>query len=136
MKGMFSSHIELGAKVLDLHLKRQNVVMSNLANIETPNYKPLDLKWEKELQAALDLDARGKMARTSQEHMPVVFNPNTFGAEWEKQFRPHMVKGEDSVDLDTEMAKLSKNTLMYNAMSTIIKKNFEGLNTIITEGKK
>lgn len=136
MKGLFSSHLELGAKVLDLHMKRQNVVMSNLANIETPNYKPLEVHWEKELQAALDLDARGKMTKTQSDHLPSVFNSKTFGPEWDKAFRPHMVKGDDSVDLDEEMAKLSKNTLMYNAMSTIIKKNFEGLTTIISEGKK
>ena len=46
-----------------------------------------------------------------------------------------MVKGEDSVDLDKEMAKLSKNTLMYNALTTIIKKNFEGMTKVISEGK-
>lgn len=136
MKGLFSSHIELTGKVMDLRMKRQNVVMSNLANIETPNYKPLEVEWESQLQAALGNDARGKMARTKQDHLPAVFHPQTFNADWEKAFQPHEIPGDDSVDMDKEMAKLSKNTLMYNAMSTIIKKNFEGLKTIIMEGKK
>ncbi len=135
MKGLFSNHIQLTGKVLDLRMKRQNVVMSNMANIDTPKYKPLEIEWEGELQAALGLDARGKLTRTSQEHLPSVFNPETFGPEWHKAFRPHMVKGEDSVDLDKEMAKLSKNTLMYNALTTIIKKNFEGMTKVISEGK-
>ena len=60
MKGLFSNHIQLTGKVLDLRMKRQNVVMSNMANIDTPKYKPLEIEWEGELQAALGLDARGK----------------------------------------------------------------------------
>ncbi len=136
MKGLFSSHIQLVGKVMDMQLQRQNVVMSNLANISTPNYKALNLEWEQELQAALGLDARGKMTQTNQQHLPSVFKADTFGPEFEKAFRPHIVKGDDSVDLDKEMAKLSKNTLMYNAMSTIIKRNFEGLSKIIADGGK
>lgn len=135
MKGMFSNHIELTGKVLDLRMKRQNVVMSNLANIDTPNYKPLEIEWEGQLQSALNNDAKGKMARTKSDHMPSVFNPETFGADFQKAFQPHEVPGDDSVDMDKEMAKLSKNTLMYNALTTIIKKNFEGMKTVIREGK-
>ena len=40
MKSMFNSQIGLVSRVMDMQLQRQNVITSNLANVETPNYKP------------------------------------------------------------------------------------------------
>jgi flagellar basal-body rod protein FlgB len=136
MKSLFDANIALTGRVLDLRSERQNVVMSNLANIKTPGYKALELKWEDELQAALGRDAKGKLSTTSEQHLPAVFNAKTFNGEGLHAFQPHTVKGMDSVDLDKEMAKMSKNTLMYNALVTVVKSNFEGLKTVITEGSK
>lgn len=70
MKGLFNSQIGLVSRVMDMQLKRQNVITSNLANLETPNYKPRELAFEEELQSALGLDMRGRMSTTSQGHMP------------------------------------------------------------------
>ncbi|GFM34834.1 flagellar basal body rod protein FlgB [Desulfovibrio subterraneus] len=136
MKSLFSSHMAITEKVLDMQLKRQNVVMSNLANLKTPGYKERTLEFEEDLQKALNLDAQGKMTRTAGSHMPAVFNPDNFGPEWDKVFKPRVVHGEDQVDIDKEMAKMAKNNMRYNALATILKGNFEGLNKIITEGQK
>jgi flagellar basal-body rod protein FlgB len=134
MKSLFETHVNLVGKVMDMQLKRQNVIMSNLANVRTPGYKPRVLEFEKELQASLGLDARGKLSRTAPGHMPSVFDPETFGPEWDKKFIPREVHGEDRVDLDKEMALMAKTSLNYNALTTVIKSNFEGLKQIITEG--
>jgi flagellar basal-body rod protein FlgB len=134
MKSLFESHVNLVGKVMDMQLKRQNVVMSNLANVRTPGYKPRVLEFEKELQASLGLDARGKLSHTAAGHIPSVFDPETFGPEWDKKFVPREVHGEDRVDLDKEMALMAKTSLNYNALSTVIKSNFDGLKQIITEG--
>ncbi|MCR4666026.1 MAG: flagellar basal body rod protein FlgB [Desulfovibrio sp.] len=136
MKGLFSSQIGLVGRVLDMQLQRQNVITGNLANIETPNYKPRELAFEQELQAAMGFDQRGRMSLTQQGHMPVSFNPDTFGPEWEKQFKPRQIHGEDRVNLDKEMAKLAKCNLHYNALTQIMTKQFEGINTIIMDGKQ
>lgn len=136
MKSLFEGHILLTGKVLDMRLARQNVVMSNLANITTPKYKARRLEFEQDLQSALNRDARGKMTRTEGGHMPSVFDAETFGPDLIKGFKHRVIHGEDNVDLDKEMAVMAKNTLMYNALSTVLKKNFEGLNTVISEGAK
>jgi flagellar basal-body rod protein FlgB len=135
MKSLFSDHMNLTAKVMDMRLERQNVVMSNMANIRTPGYKPRRLEFEEDLQKALGLDVKGKMAVTDRRHTPMVFNPDSFDADWHKEFKPRTVHGEDRVDLDKEMAHMAKNTMMYNALATVLKKNFTGLSTIITEAK-
>ena len=66
MKSMFNSQIGLVSRVMDMQLQRQNVITSNLANVETPNYKPRELAFEKELQSALGLDMKGRMSATSE----------------------------------------------------------------------
>lgn len=40
MKSMFNMQMGLVGKVMDMQLQRQNVIAGNIANVETPNYKP------------------------------------------------------------------------------------------------
>lgn len=136
MKGLFSTQMHLVGKVMDMQLQRQNVISSNMANVNTPKYKPRELEFENELQKALGLDMQGTLSRTSQEHMPTAFNPKGFQPEWFKQFKPRDIHGEDRVNLDKEMVKLAKNQLHYTALSQIITKNFEGVKNIIQEGRQ
>lgn len=136
MKSLFEPHVRLVANVMDMQLQRQNVIMGNIANVNTPKYKPRELQFEEELQKALNLDARGKVTRTDGAHMPAAFDPDTFGPEWYKQFTPRTVHGEDRVNLDKEMVKMTKNNLQYTALSQVTKSSFEGVKTIIMEGSK
>jgi flagellar basal-body rod protein FlgB len=137
MKNLFGSHIQLTGKVLDIRLLRQNVVMSNLANIKTPDYKARRLEFEEDLQSALNLDAKGKMTRTSEKHVPTVFDAQSFGPDLEKDIiKTRIIHGEDNVDMDKEMSRMAKNTLMYNALTTVLHKNFQGLTSIIQEGQR
>ena len=136
MKSLFETHLNLVGRVMDMQLQRQNVVMSNVANVKTPGYKPLKVEFEEQLQAALNTDTRGKLSRTDAHHMPAAFDPESFGPEWEKAFKPRVVHGEDRVNLDKEMAAMAKTTLQYNAMTTVIKSGFDGIKTIIQEGAK
>ena len=136
MKELFEPHIHLVGKVMDLRLQRQNVVMANVANVNTPKYKARKLAFEEDLQSALQLDAKGKMTRTSAMHMPSEFDVNGFAGKGVTDFKPRLVHGEDVVDLDKEMGVMAKNGLMYNALSDIIAKNLSGLQTVIMEGSK
>ncbi len=136
MKGLYSSQINLVGKVLDMQLQRQNVINSNLANVNTPKYKPRELEFEDELQKALGLDMKGNMTCTSGAHMPTTFSVGSFSPEWFQQFKPREVHGEDRVNLDKEMTKLAKNQLHYTALTQVIQKNFEGIKTVIMEAKQ
>lgn len=136
MKSLFDSNVHLTAKVMDMRLMRQNVVMSNLANITTEGYKARRLEFEQDLQSALNRDAKGKMTRTEGDHIPSVFTSETFGPDMLKGFKHRMIHGQDNVDLDREMATMAKNTMMYNALTTVLKKGFEGVNTVIAEASK
>lgn len=136
MKSLFEPHVNMIGKVMDMQLQRQNVIMSNIANVNTPQYKTRTLEFEGELQKALGLDMRGRMTRTSEAHMPVAFDPNGFGPDLEKSIKPRVAHGEDRVNMDKEMVKMAKNTLQYNALAQVIKGNLDGIKTAIMEGSK
>ena len=136
MKSIFPEDSDLLGKVLDLRLQRQNVVMSNVANMDIPAYKARRLEFEKELQSAMNLDARGKLTKTSDGHVPAVFSPDGFQGDLSEKWKPRVVAGLDAVDLDKEMAVMAKNTLMYNALSDLARRSFEGMQKVITEGGK
>lgn len=136
MKELFEQNIHLVGKVMDLRLQRQNVVMANVANVNTPKYKARKLAFEEDLQSALQLDAKGRMTRTSKMHMPAEFDVNGVQGKGIADFKPRTVYGEDVVDLDKEMTAMAKNSMMYNALTDIIAKNFTGLQTVIQEGGK
>lgn len=135
MPGLFGQHIQVTEKAMDLRLQRQNLVTANVANINTPGYKARRLEFEKQMQHALDLDATGRMTRTSGEHLPSVFHTSTFKGDITSKFEPRIIYGEDSVDIDKEMSELAKNSQMYSALAQIIRKNFTGMQKVIMASK-
>ena len=136
MKSLYSDHLELTAKVMDFQLQRQNIVSANLANINTPGYKARRLEFEKDLQAALGLSDSGAMARTHPDHFPAPFSPDQSASSVTKSLTPRVVQGVDNVDLDTEMAAMAKNNLMYSTLTTNMQKNFAGMKQVIQDGGK
>lgn len=136
MKSIFENHINLTAKVLDLRLERQNVVVGNITNVNTPQYKARRLEFEDKLQQALAQDTAGQVTRTQSGHMPSTFNVDSFTGDGVKEFKPRYVYGEDSVDLEKEMATMAKNAMLYNALAEVINKNFTGIQKAIQEGSK
>ena len=136
MKGLFGSHIELTGKVLDMRLQRQNLVSSNLANVNTPGYKEKRLEFEEDLQKAMGLDAKGKMTKTSKMHIPTTFNADKFEGDVITKFEPRVIHGENRVDMDKEMVAMAKNTMYYNALSQVIGKSFQGMTKVIQSGAR
>jgi len=121
---------------MDLRLQRQNLVTANIANVNTPGYKARSLEFEDKLQSALNHNSLGKMTRTEDGHMPTKFSPTGFKGDSLKELKAREIYGQDAVDLDKEMAENAKNTMIYNALTSVIKKNFQGMQKIIQEGTK
>ena len=137
MQDFYGQNAALIGKVMDLRLERQNLVMSNLANINIPGYKARSLEFEKELQNAVGSpDMKANMTRTASGHVPGNYDPETYQENVLKEFKPRTIYGADAVDMDKEMATMGKNSLMYNALTTIMQKNFDGIKTAISEGGK
>jgi len=120
---------------------RQDMIASNIANADTPNYKPRDISFEQALvakKAAIlkDDSHQLKMAQTSSGHLKpqaekASYIPTTF-------FRDgHMARNDgNSVDIDVETTEMSKNSVMFNALVGALKKDSMIFKSVIEASQK
>ena len=136
-QGMFGGPFFTIEKVLGLRSFKHNLIVSNIANADTPNYKAFDLLLEQEMERVLQTNRNSDLMRTQPGHLPVRegnlegLKPKIFAVP---QLSPR-VDG-NTVDIDKMMAKLAENSLMYNALAQILSKKFAGLKYAIQEGKR
>jgi len=137
MPDIYGANADLLGKVLDLRIERQNLVMSNLANVNIPGYKARSMDFERELQSAMGTqEMKDALTRTNAAHVPGNYDVNGYQGGVLKEFKPRTIYGADAVDLDKEMTAMAKNSLMYNSLTMLTQKNFEGINKVIADGGK
>jgi flagellar basal-body rod protein FlgB len=134
---IFGGTLSTLEKALDLRSIKHNLIVSNIANVDTPNYKAFDLIVEEELGKALKAKSNAGIRRTQNGHLPVRATRRGYATP-KMVAEPQLSLRADgnSVDIDTMMAKLAENNLMYNAMAQIIAKKFSGLKYVIQEGRR
>ena len=98
---------------------RQEIIANNIANVNTPNYRKSVVNFEDMLARELygeEPDGKLKMTRTHDRHLPA--EPLNYHAEPSiLQDNTTIMRVDDNnVDIDVEMATLSKNQLYYNAV--------------------
>lgn len=117
-------------RTLDLALgaagKRQEVLANNLANVNTPGYKRLDVNFDAELAKALDAKRSGDDGDAISSLRPTV----------SADASAISVRADgNSVDVDQEMAFLAENNIRYNALVQLSAKKLEGLKYVIADGR-
>ena len=137
---MSSKSMGLAKAALDYRSMRQDMIASNIANADTPNYKPRDVSFENALRAEqnklFDKTPKLEMAVTDAKHIPLTDTQNSTKAT--TFFRDgHMARNDgNSVDLDVETTEMSKNSIMYNAMLGAIKKEAMIFRSVIEASQK
>ncbi len=134
--GLFGKTISLMEKVLDLRSAKHNVIASNIANVDTPNYRSFNLIVEEELKKTKGHSGLIPIEKTHPMHL----SNNAAGlnsVQYKLTESPNVtLRGDrNSVDLDKEMAKMTENNIMFNALTQIIARKFEGLKSVIHGGK-
>lgn len=132
--GIFSKTVEILGKSIDLRAKQQNLISSNIANAETPNYVPKALSFEDELQGALKEAATETHSQANSHHFPLKgVNSRIQSVTGRVVETPSKTPGKDgnAVELEGEMSRMMENQIMYNASVQILAKKFEGLRTAI-----
>lgn len=119
---------------LDYHLERHNVLSSNVAHVDTPGYRPVDL--ERVEQASFAGTLALALARTSAAHIPGgaagatpvtgrVFSDLTAGAGSDGNY----------VSLDREAAKVAANHLRYDVVSAVVQSELRQLRFAVSDAK-
>ena len=126
--------IESLHRALDYHLERHNVLMSNVAHVDTPGYKPLDISRVEDggFEAALGV----AMKRTEPGHLasPDADVASTTGELFED---PAAGAGRDGnyVSLDREASKVAANQIRYDVVSAIASAELRQLSFAANDGK-
>ncbi len=119
----------LMAEALDYRSMRQDLISSNIANVDTPGYKARDIAFgdvlaQKSARIFHDADTQTlQLAQTDPRHLPAPQNGRTERAEI--FFRDgHLARNDgNTVDLDIETSEMAKNSVMYNAIIAAMKKD-------------
>jgi len=111
LDNLFDSHSE----ALKLRSYRQQLLASNIANADTPNYKAVDIDFGSELKRMM-AGAGGAVqpATTNPRHLAGT-NANPFGAQI--LYRTDVQGNIDgnTVNMDMERAQFAENALRYEA---------------------
>lgn len=112
---------------LDVSQKRQNILSSNVANIETPNYTPKDVDFDEALKGRVEKVVN--MDGTTTRH----FEPKADPEPVDTFRRPDKAPGPDgnSVDLDTQMARVAQNSMLYSGTTKVISKKLATLKYVV-----
>lgn len=127
------NNINFYKKALDGTWDRQKAISSNIANVNTPNYKRKYTTFEEQLKNKID-DGRLKLTTTHEKHIgnkESEFSPKTLVDRADS----HRIDG-NNVNIDIESTNLAKNNIMYDAISRQLSGEFEKIKNVITEGSK
>ena len=124
MSVLFDNTVDSLSKSLDLYLMRHGVITENIANSETPYFKARKVDFENELSKAIESESNGSAPGSIHQVQAKVYED------------PDAEMGQDlnTVDMDREMASLTKNDLKYSAATQAIQKKFALLKFAATDG--
>lgn len=125
---LFGGHYPLLKQALHACALRQEAIAHNIANVNTPGYRRIDVSFEQFLRAAQSTplrttDPRQYALPPSQSAYPQV----------EIEDAPMRLDG-NTVDIDYEMAQLAENQIRFQALSQLVNGRYQSLKLVITGG--
>jgi len=113
--------------------QRQQIVASNLANIDTPGYKTKDISFHATMEELL-AENSGSLRTERPEHHKGAIQVFAHVQAFEVQGLP-MREDQNNVDIDREMLKLSQTSFAYSLISQMLRGKFRTIASSIYEGK-
>ena len=120
---------------------QHEVIAHNIANVDTPGFKRSEVLFSDRLASALAAQAGSRDSLhgtvTDARHIPIgdVPPPEDVRAGVVVRAETSLRPDGNNVDLDSEMVRLSGNTLTYQSLAQIVRMQLGRLRTAITEGR-
>jgi len=108
---------------------RHKVIANNLANLDTPGYKGLDISFREQLESFMEMAGRKthnpSVSRSASLPPPTLkFAPDIYSS-WPCIDR-------NTVDTDQELSKMSQNTILHNACLQLLNNKYRILKSAIS----
>ncbi|GAN34069.1 MAG: flagellar basal body rod protein FlgB [Candidatus Brocadia sp. AMX2] len=116
--------INLLEKMLDVSAIKHKVIANNIANINTPGYKKMEVSFAEQLEKVIKDNSMNKF--DSLQPKIVLSKEDANGT----------VRNDgNNVDMDKEVSSLMKNTLSYNIYTQLLAKKMESLKSAIENSR-
>ena len=120
---------------LNFRAERQKVISSNLANVNTPNYKTKDLVFDEQLNLATKNSLQ--MSQTNNKHMRNIDPTSNLSNPRLLEVKGLQEQNDgNNVNLDSQMSEQSKNKVLFDAIQSSIKKDSRLFRSVIDASGK
>ena len=136
MIGKLDNFLRFNETALSLRSQRQQLLASNIANADTPNYKARDIDFSAALQGALarNTPPAGVLKATAPTHLGgAAGNPDILPNGTPVQYRGTVQGAVDgnTVDMDVERNQFTDNAIRYEAGISLINSQIRGMMTAL-----
>ncbi len=134
MLSKLDQHFDFPTQALKLRSFRQQLLASNIANADTPNYKAVDINFEQELKRITSQRSGNLKLETTNRNHQQSNSGNSLGAKplYRTSTEPNI--DGNTVNLDVERAKLAENAFRYEFNVRAVSGRVRGLLTAIRGG--
>lgn len=121
---MYGNTMNVLKRALDYGSANQQIISGNMANVDTPGYRQMSLTFDEELLKAETTSANTSLKQTDSLHIAGSAESGISGFSVE-------TKETAGIDMDTEMADMAKNDLLYEANTRLLTKELLALKAAI-----
>jgi len=114
-------------KALDLTWRRNQAIVSNIANAETPQYRAVDLDFAGELERAFQA-VPSTLFKTNERHLDV---GSQGGAHLVPTYSGVTKQDGNNVDIDIQMGRLAHNSGAYSTAANLLRRKLAMLKIIV-----
>jgi flagellar basal-body rod protein FlgB len=120
-------------KVVALHQERHEILASNIANADTPNYKARDIDFASELKKAVEGERRTSteglaLERTSVRHIAGQAEPlSSLDDNLMYRIPAQPSLDANTVEMDQERTQFLDNAMRYRIGLTLVNRRIQGL---------
>jgi len=125
---MFNSLFYTIPAAMNATMLREKIIAHNIANVETPGYKRMDVIFEDELRKVLESNDL-KLKTDSEKHISNF--PTSISPKIVTQSNTSITNDKNNVDIDYEINLLVQNTLRYQVLSRLMSMNIDRYNTAL-----
>ena len=122
-----SQHFQVFSQAMGLRVQKHQVLASNIANADTPNYKARDFPFEKAMQGAMEARSGVSLSMTHRGHIAGGGGAAN-GSLAYRQETQSAVDG-NTVDMDVERSAMAENALQYQVLAQLVSNRFSSLKT-------
>lgn len=136
MLNKLDTFVNFHQQALSVREKRQNILATNIANSDTPNYQARDIDFTIELKKAINNQHtlnNIKLNITSAKHIQT----NTIGsADYQLLYRiPYQSSADgNTVEMDQERTAFMDNSIHYQSNLTFLGEQFKNVISVLQQG--